>query len=214
MSIERRRSPFRPARSVDAGLLAAVLGLAIAAPGSAQQEVELASCYDGDTCTFRGLDRRVRLADIDTPEMDGRCRARATEARYALIRKLRHAQQIRVRVEEIGYYGRFIAQVWADSTNVNRWMRRQGYAVRYGEETCAAAGSEERAGTDPQGLPYDPRGPDRDCGDFSSQSVAQQFFEAAGGPARDPHRLDGDNDGRACESLPGGRSAPRFYTDL
>lgn len=51
-------------------------------------------------------------------------------------------------------------------------------------------------------LRYDPRGPDRDCGDFATHAEAQAFFVAAGGPARDPHRLDGDHDGRACESLP------------
>ncbi|MYL50089.1 nuclease [Halobacillus litoralis] len=52
------------------------------------------------------------------------------------------------------------------------------------------------------GLPYDPQGPDRDCGDFSSQEEAQAFYEAAGGPAQDPHRLDGhDQDGLVCESL-------------
>ncbi|MDE0142990.1 MAG: SH3 domain-containing protein [Caldilineaceae bacterium] len=51
-------------------------------------------------------------------------------------------------------------------------------------------------------LRYDPHGPDRDCGDFSTQAEAQAFFHAAGGPAHDPHRLDGDNDGVACESLP------------
>lgn len=50
--------------------------------------------------------------------------------------------------------------------------------------------------------PYDPRGPDRDCSDFSTQAEAQGFFEAAGGPAQDPHRLDSNRDGIACESLP------------
>lgn len=43
---------------------------------------------------------------------------------------------------------------------------------------------------------------DRDCSDFRSQAAAQAFFEANGGPARDPHRLDGDGNGIACESLP------------
>ena len=47
-----------------------------------------------------------------------------------------------------------------------------------------------------------PYPPDRNCGDFSTQAEAQACFIAAGGPARDPHRLDGDNDGIACESLP------------
>ena len=50
--------------------------------------------------------------------------------------------------------------------------------------------------------PYEPDGPDRDCGDFATHAEAQAFFYAAGGPARDPHRLDGDGDGVACESLP------------
>jgi competence protein ComEC len=58
------------------------------------------------------------------------------------------------------------------------------------------------APTPAPGLRYDPRGPDRDCGDFATHAEAQAFFVAAGGPGRDPHRLDGDHDGVACESLP------------
>ena len=49
--------------------------------------------------------------------------------------------------------------------------------------------------------PHNPHGPDRDCGDFSTHREAQAFFIAAGGPDRDPHRLDGDGDGLACENL-------------
>ena len=41
---------------------------------------------------------------------------------------------------------------------------------------------------------------DRDCGDFASQAAAQNFFLGAGGG--DPHRLDDDGDGVACESNP------------
>jgi len=43
---------------------------------------------------------------------------------------------------------------------------------------------------------------DRDCSDFSTQKEAQAFFELSGGPARDPHKLDQDKDGVACEALP------------
>ena len=50
---------------------------------------------------------------------------------------------------------------------------------------------------------YDPFGPDRDCRDFDAWTQSQYFYEASGGPDRDPHRLDGDRDGIACESLPG-----------
>ncbi|WP_219621193.1 excalibur calcium-binding domain-containing protein [Bacillus sp. M6-12] len=49
-------------------------------------------------------------------------------------------------------------------------------------------------------LEYDPFGPDLDCGDFSSQSSAQSVYEAAGGPSQDPHDLDRDNDGIACDA--------------
>jgi len=38
---------------------------------------------------------------------------------------------------------------------------------------------------------------DRDCADFATQSEAQAFFRSEG--AGDPHRLDADGDGRACE---------------
>ena len=42
---------------------------------------------------------------------------------------------------------------------------------------------------------------DRDCGDFDTQRAAQRFF-LNHHPKKDPHRLDADGDGRACESLP------------
>src|SRR3989344_5178786 len=42
---------------------------------------------------------------------------------------------------------------------------------------------------------------DRDCGDFSSQAEAQEFFEDEGGPSSDYHGLDRDKDGIACESI-------------
>lgn len=40
---------------------------------------------------------------------------------------------------------------------------------------------------------------DRDCSDFRSWAEAQRFYEEQG--PGDPHRLDADNDGIACESL-------------
>ena len=40
---------------------------------------------------------------------------------------------------------------------------------------------------------------DMDCSDFSSWREAQDFYERSG--PGDPHRLDRDGDGIACESL-------------
>lgn len=42
-------------------------------------------------------------------------------------------------------------------------------------------------------------GGDRDCADFASQREAQAFLEQSG--PGDPHRLDRDDDGLACEAL-------------
>lgn len=42
--------------------------------------------------------------------------------------------------------------------------------------------------------------PDRDCGDFSTQAEAQDFMDSEG--PGDPHGLDRDSDGEACETLP------------
>lgn len=40
------------------------------------------------------------------------------------------------------------------------------------------------------------------CNDFETQPEAQRFFEKVGGVGNDVNRLDGDKDGKACESLP------------
>lgn len=54
------------------------------------------------------------------------------------------------------------------------------------------------------GLPSPTPFVDKDCPDFSTWQEAQAFFLANGGPSKDPHRLDNDRNGLACETLPGG----------
>ncbi len=39
------------------------------------------------------------------------------------------------------------------------------------------------------------------CSDFKTHAEAQKFFIANGGPKKDPHGLDHDKDGVACEAL-------------
>lgn len=39
---------------------------------------------------------------------------------------------------------------------------------------------------------------DKDCKDFDSRKQAQKFFKKHD-PQDDPHNLDADNDGKACE---------------
>jgi hypothetical protein len=47
--------------------------------------------------------------------------------------------------------------------------------------------------------PYTATNIDHDCPDFDTQEDAQLFYEANGGPVYDPHDLDRDNDGMACD---------------
>jgi hypothetical protein len=42
---------------------------------------------------------------------------------------------------------------------------------------------------------------DKDCADFRTWKQAQRFYKKQGGPKKDPHRLDADRDGIACEDL-------------
>lgn len=56
-------------------------------------------------------------------------------------------------------------------------------------------------------LPAGASAGDKDCKDFSTQRAAQVFFLKHGGPRYDPDRLDGDNDGIACEDNP----CPCYY---
>lgn len=51
-------------------------------------------------------------------------------------------------------------------------------------------------------MPASASAADKDCADFKSQRAAQFFFLKHGGPREDPNRLDGDNDGVACEDNP------------
>ena len=41
---------------------------------------------------------------------------------------------------------------------------------------------------------------DKDCRDFTTQNQTQRFFQRS--KPGDPHRLNADHDGKACESLP------------
>ena len=189
---------------------------------------------DGDTYDVKrsaGGVVTVRLHGVDSPESDqphGRAATRAAQ-RYI------GGKTVRIKVEDIGSYGRAVGRVEIQGGDLGALLIRGGhgwYYERYapgateyarlqrqarnadrglwsrpnpvapwdwrdGERSGARASS---SGEAPAGLPYDPDGPDRDCGDFSSQDVAQRFYEAAG--PGDPHRLDGDGDGQACESLP------------
>ena len=71
-----------------------------------------------------------------------------------------------------------------------RGVLRLGLAAALGLEAPAALGRDAAAVRD------------KDCADFTTQKKAQRFFLKQGGPRLDPHRLDADRDGIACEKNP------------
>lgn len=177
---------------------------------------------DGDTIEIGDL--VVRLAGIDAPESDqpqGRRSAMALHQRVL-------GETVRVETKGRDQYQRVLGVVYHGGDNLNRWLVRHGHAWEYDRysQDMMLGWLEWQAWWGGRGLwsARDPVPPwewrdrssdssstvdrvnqshetgDRDCGDFSTQTQAQRFYERH--QPGDPHRLDGDGDGRACEALP------------
>jgi endonuclease YncB( thermonuclease family) len=170
------------------------------------------SVTDGDTVDVRGGDVivTVRLYGIDAPESGQPYGAQATAA----VREIAAGKNVTVRVTDVDTYGRAVGRViLPDGDELNRFLVSRGLAWwyrRYAPDNRDLERLEQSARDAGRGLwsQDDPTPPwqwrhgfeDRDCSDFDTQAEAQRFFEAEG--PGDRHNLDGDGDGRACESLP------------
>ena len=98
--------------------------------------------YDGDTFTiaskmpFRNSPLYrfpVRLRGVDAPEIKGKTedeKIMALEARDALSQKILYKK---VTLKNIGNekYGRILADVYLENSNINEWLLREHYAVPY-----------------------------------------------------------------------------------
>lgn len=84
------------------------------------------------------------------------------------------------------------AQIYAQNNKLGLWA----------DETCALSSKSQITNPKQEQNNTKSAGADKDCSDFKTQKEAQEFFIANGGPASDPHKLDQDKDGVACESLP------------
>jgi endonuclease YncB( thermonuclease family) len=205
-------------------LLCALLLFAL--PAAAQEPGQtitgkVVAVKDGDTINVLhgGRAVTVRLHGIDAPEMGQPFGNNAKQAasRYAF------GKVARIRITDVDRYGRAVGRVTVDGGSLNQMLVRDGLAWwyrRYAPREGRLESLERAARNANQGLwsrpnptpPWDWRAQqrsrreqitDRDCSDFDTQPEAQRFFERAG--PGDPHRLDGDGDGVACESLPGGK---------
>jgi endonuclease YncB( thermonuclease family) len=119
-----------------AGLAAGAIAHAATTPKSQARLVQtaiVASVYDGDTLTLRD-GRRVRLLQIDTPELgSGECYSRA--ARSALLALAPPGKRIVLeadpRLDRTDRYGRLLRYVKRNGMNVNLELARRGAATPY-----------------------------------------------------------------------------------
>jgi len=108
-------------------LLAVLFMAPPAAAGQALDNVKIASCYDGDTC--RTVDgERIRLACIDTPEINGPRYLEAIKARDYL-RPIVEDRWVRIRRITKDRYGRTVGELYVGAQNIQRRMVQSGHAV-------------------------------------------------------------------------------------
>jgi len=208
-------------------LTAVLLALAITTTNTAAQTVEpgqsftgkVVSITDGDTYKVDRPDGpavTMRLWGVDTPESSQPYGDDATRA----ARQLVVGKAVRVSVEEIGTYGRTVARLTVRGGGLSEMLVRRGlawHADEYAPNATELERLQRQARNANRGLwsqasPVPPwtwrertsesAVQDRDCSDFATQPEAQAFFERH--RPGDAHDLDGNADGEACESLPGG----------
>ena len=109
----------------------AVLLIQKAVLSQTSEKVVINSCYDGDTCTS-STGEKIRLACIDTPELRGK-RADpipAKEARDFLI-ELVVGRKVTIRRITTDRYGRTVAELFVDGSNVQQELVASGNASIY-----------------------------------------------------------------------------------
>lgn len=202
-------------------VILAVVVTFVSVGAAADDLVGRASVIDGDTLEIHGT--RIRLHGIDAPESSQTCHRAGEPWRCGQEAALRLDELVRdktvsCRETDRDRYGRTVAVCHAAGRDLNEQMVLEGLALAYRRYSRDYVAAEEQAREEGRGIwasefvePWLWRrgqrlgGPaasefrDRDCGDFASHADAQAFFDQAG--PGDPHKLDGDGNGLACEGL-------------
>lgn len=105
--------------------------LASCSDASALPTVFIQRCYDGDTCTTTAGEK-IRLACIDTPELRGK-RADPLPAKSArdYLRAMIVGQEVGIRRITTDRYGRTVAELFINGSNVQQRLVADGYAEIY-----------------------------------------------------------------------------------
>lgn len=100
-------------------------------------KVRVLGVYDGDTFTGEvdlgfhvKIVQKFRLAGIDTPELKGALKASGEESRAFTAVRLDTAKEVLVKTSKTEKYGRYVATVFYDGTNLNDELVKSGMAKR------------------------------------------------------------------------------------
>lgn len=149
---------------------------------------------------------------------------KATEYAKSLLNNKKVSLSYDPTAGERGYYGRLLAYIEIDGKDFGMLLLENGYARVYTEGKCQKEDYyltiQKKAETNNIGL-WLCGGEKQEslqqesqegeiicshnaynCSDFTTQAEAQNVFEHCGGDSNDIHKLDRDNDGVVCESLP------------
>lgn len=191
--------------------------------GPGARDDVVARVVDGDTVELRELGR-VRLIGVDTPEVHGGAECYGHEASAFTKGRLPPGTRVTYDwgLERRDRYGRALVYLYRGTSMFNAELVRRGYALPltippnvdhadrfvglarrarelgrglWAEDACA----DEHAGAVVGGPGRRPRNPrSARCADFATRAEAQRYYR------RNPEatQLDGDGDGRACETLP------------
>lgn len=126
-------------------------------------------------------------------------------------------------------YQRLLRYIFLNGKNINQFMIEEGYSYEYtyqtpykyqgafkeaenqareskrglwADDACKSNINESTIQPKPESQSLTSPSEDKDCSAFKTQKEAQVFYISQGGPGSDPHKLDQDKDGVACESLP------------
>ena len=103
-----------------------------------EYRAKVTAVYDGDTVTVDidlGFEvwlreQRVRLLNINTPEVRGKNKEAGIVARDALREKVL-GKDILIKSDRRGKYGRWLVEILVEEENINQWLLTEGLAVPY-----------------------------------------------------------------------------------